>query len=114
MRPLILEFAETLHVEESDWSRIKYSDELNLSILTGTLFPAINMINCSTQTMTKAGGEVSDSDKDVLNLKTLMATTTDTRSIKEPTDSDSDIRSLQIMMATKTMTESRESTDSDK
>jgi hypothetical protein len=114
MRPLILEFAEMPDAVDHDWSKIHYSSELNLSVLAGTSLPAIDAVNSATETFTKADSEGSDSDKDVLNLETLMATTTDTRSTKEPTDSDSDIRSLQGMMATKTITESLESSDSDK
>jgi hypothetical protein len=114
MKSLILEFAETPQTETLDLPKTHYSKDLNLTVFDENDLPAISIANSATETFTKAGGEESDSDKDMLNQRILMATTTETRTVHEGSDSDANVRSLMNMMATKTITESHETTDSDK
>ena len=89
MKPLILAFAEKPKEQIVDASLIEYSSVLHLTVLKGTNIPAVNsnLSNTSTTTRTFATREGSDLDKNLEQIKLLVATQTFTKSI-ESSDRD--------------------------
>ncbi|SDE86897.1 hypothetical protein SAMN05216464_110121 [Mucilaginibacter pineti] len=143
MKPFIYNFLHHERHQAVDTnSIIEYSERLNLSVVKGTDYPAINIANLGTQTMNKGEGTGSDVDRNDHISKSYLqslGTNTFTRADRETTDSDynstvnaiaalmgtntltldggepsdSDHQRLFEMMSTRTLTESKETTDSD-
>ena len=122
MKPMILEFAEDIDEDHFDLSSLKYSKELNLTVLakTGEAAIATTITRLSTETMNKVGGEVSDSDKSAdkstdKSTAPFLSTQTGTAVQAEDTDSDEDDAGLRIYLETRTITEvAGEGSDSDR
>ena len=104
MRPLIFEYIE--EPKAALWEcELEYSSALNLTVLKGTVTPAIGFANLSTETFTKADTEGSDSDNSFSQLSaTGLDTMTGTLNYTETTDSDADIRSMMLDTMTGTRT----------
>ena len=118
MKPMILEFAEDIDEDHFDLSSLRYSKELNLTVLakTGEAAIATTITRLSTETLTKVGGEVSDSDKSAdKSTAPFLSTQTGTAVQAEDTDSDEDDAGLRIYLETRTITEvAGEGSDSDR
>ena len=124
MRPLILEYAEKTNDNSLDFSMVEYSYEQNLTVLKGSLVPAVKFMSLETTTFTKSDGESSDTDEQPLShindLKTLFDTSTETKTFSETTDSDISSSNLVISniknlfdTATKTAVSVGEDSDTD-
>ena len=117
MEPLILTFRETPKKQSLDFSIVKYSEELNLSVLRTNGKPAVKYMNLGTETFTKTQGEGADTDisNSTSTLKSLMDTSTETYSGGKPSDADRNHeQKLRMLLDTTTITEAVEGTDSDK
>lgn len=115
-RPLIFNFFEQSSEEIlPDKGEFDYDDELQLSVVKGTKISAFDVVNLSTYTMTKAGGEVTDDDSEAGGIRRSdLGTITFSAINDETTDSDADKTRLQNVLSTRTMTLSHEATDSDR
>ena len=113
MQPLILQYKETSKNQNFDFSAIKYSEELNLTIDIKTGLPAIDYLSLATETFTRTYDETSDSDNDRISL--MMSTVTKTSYQIEGTDEDNTYSLMKIMMETKTLTlVAQEGSDNDR
>jgi len=112
---LLTSFAEILPFQNIEDEPIEYNHVLNLSVLKGTIVPAVTLSDQSTETMTKSNGEGTDSDRNFHGkLSQLADTQTNTFHSTESSDSDRGIHSILSMMVTRTITETVEDADSDK
>jgi hypothetical protein len=102
MKPLILEYTEKSTSENFDFSKIEYSEKLNLNVDKKSGIPAIEYLNLSTETFTKTFNETSDSDVENINL--MMGTLTKTYTEMEATDDDASFCAIKSMMETTTLT----------
>ncbi|WP_313157061.1 hypothetical protein [Sphingobacterium multivorum] len=103
MKPFIFQFSERGVEEGYDLDLIEYNKELNLNIEKESGFPAIKVLDLSTETFTKTENEVSDSDNNYLNR--ILETETLTAINNEDSDSDNNnYRKIKQLMETTTAT----------
>jgi hypothetical protein len=118
MKPLILNFTTSPSKKNTDEAEMEYSEELNLTVIKGSLQPIIAITHLETQTNTRVGGEGADSDPTGSRFKNQLDTSTQTLNGTEGSDSDpvtnTRTKFLRKMVDTKTLTEGREDSDSDK
>jgi len=102
MNPFIFLFRESPKEPGQDVSFLRYDPLKNLTVDSSTGKPAISVLNMSTETFTKADGEVSDTDRSGGILS--MGTQTQTFADAEGGDSDQDTTVIRMLMGTSTET----------